>query len=114
MCVCVCVYTIASFPSLLHLQFLIACSMQTRRWKTWGILSHDPRHIFAYCKRSKTGDVEGLGMRLSQAYDGMCVCVHVRVCVLGLHDMAIFTDIDSMRAHGTFFGRERYLRKTDN
>ena len=73
MCVCVCV---ASFPSLLHLQFLIACSMQTRRGETWGILSRDPQHIFAYCKRSKTGDVEGLGMRLS-----VCVCVCACACV---------------------------------
>ena len=37
---------LASLPGLLHLQFLIACSMT------------------AYYKRSKTGSVEGPGMRL--------------------------------------------------
>ena len=35
---------IASFPGLLRLQFLIACSMQKRREKAWGISSRDPRH----------------------------------------------------------------------
>ena len=27
------------------LQYLIACSMQTRRGKAWGFLSHDPCHM---------------------------------------------------------------------
>ena len=31
-------------PKLLHLQFLIACSMQKRREKAWGISSRDPWH----------------------------------------------------------------------
>jgi len=35
---------LASFPGLLRLQFLIACSMQKRREKAWGISSCDPRH----------------------------------------------------------------------
>ena len=35
---------LASFPGLLRLQFLIACSMQKRREKAWGISSHDPWH----------------------------------------------------------------------
>jgi len=35
---------LASFPGLLRLQFLIACSMQKRREKAWGISSRDPRH----------------------------------------------------------------------
>ena len=35
---------IASFPGLPHLQFLIACSMQKRRGKAWGIFSRDTRH----------------------------------------------------------------------
>jgi len=35
---------VALFPGLLHLQFLIACSMQKRREKAWGISSHDPWH----------------------------------------------------------------------
>ena len=33
---------VASFPGLLHLQFLIACSMQEWKEKTWGISSCDP------------------------------------------------------------------------
>ena len=33
----------ASFPGLLHLQFLIACSMQQRRGEAWEIL-HAIRH----------------------------------------------------------------------
>ena len=35
---------VASFPGLLHLQFLIACSIQKRREKAWGISSRDPWH----------------------------------------------------------------------
>jgi len=37
---------IASLPGLLHLQFLIACSMQKKkqREKAWGILSCDLQH----------------------------------------------------------------------
>jgi len=35
---------LASFPGLLRLQFLIACSMQNRREKAWGLSSRDPRH----------------------------------------------------------------------
>ena len=31
----------ASFPGILHLQFLIACCMQKRSEKVWGILAHD-------------------------------------------------------------------------
>ena len=37
-------FRLASFPGLLHLQFLIACSMQNRRGKAWEIFSCDPRH----------------------------------------------------------------------
>ena len=44
--------SVASFPALLCLQFLIACSMQ--KWSK------------TVCKRSKTGGVEGLGTRLLQ------------------------------------------------
>ena len=35
---------VASFPGLLRLQFLIACSMQKRREKAWWISSRDPQH----------------------------------------------------------------------
>ena len=35
---------VASFPGLLPLQFLIACSIQKRREKAWGISSRDPWH----------------------------------------------------------------------
>jgi len=35
---------LASFPDLLHLQFLIAYSMQKQREKAWGILSHALPH----------------------------------------------------------------------
>ena len=35
---------LASFPGLLRLQFMIACNMQKRREKAWGISSRDPRH----------------------------------------------------------------------
>ena len=35
---------VASFPGLPHLQFLIACSMQKRRGKAWGIFTRDTRH----------------------------------------------------------------------
>ena len=35
---------LASFPGLLRLQFLIACSMQKRREKAWGISSRDSRY----------------------------------------------------------------------
>ena len=38
------VLELASFPGLLRLQFLIACSMQKRREKAWGISSRDPWH----------------------------------------------------------------------
>ena len=37
-------WNVPSFPGLLRLQFLIACSMQKRREKAWGISSRDPRH----------------------------------------------------------------------
>ena len=35
---------LALIPGFLHLQFLITCSMQKRREKSWGISSHDPWH----------------------------------------------------------------------
>ena len=35
---------LASFPGLLCLQFLIACSMQKQREKAWGISWRDPWH----------------------------------------------------------------------
>ena len=37
-------HILASFPGLLRLQFLIACCMQKRREKAWGISSRDLRH----------------------------------------------------------------------
>ena len=37
-------HDLASFPYLLHLQFLIACSMPKWRDKPWGILPCDPLH----------------------------------------------------------------------
>ena len=40
---------VASFPGLLHLQFLIACNMREQREKTWGISLHGLRH---YCHMS--------------------------------------------------------------
>ena len=39
-----CIYSLASFPGLPHLQFLIASSMQKRRGKAWGIFSRDTWH----------------------------------------------------------------------
>ena len=35
---------LASFSGLLHLQFLIACSVQKWKEKAWGISSSDPRY----------------------------------------------------------------------
>ena len=71
------VHTVASFPGLLHLLFFDRLQLWIRIsycvWNPWCQpccdqvirFSRPSPSVFAYCKRTKAGDIDGLGTRLT-------------------------------------------------